>query len=142
MKSEGLLRHYGVSVETVEEAELALEHGGVETIQIIYNMFRFKPADAFFAHARARDVGIIVRVPLASGLLSGAMTRERAFEADDHRAFNRHGEAFDVGETFSGVDFESRSYRRRRSCRRWSPRGRRWRSSRCAGSSCTPPCRW
>ncbi len=106
MKSEGLLRHYGVSVETVEEAELALEHAGVETIQIIYNMFRFKPADAFFAHAKARDVGIIVRVPLASGLLSGAMTRERAFEADDHRAFNRHGEAFDVGETFSGVDFE------------------------------------
>jgi aryl-alcohol dehydrogenase-like predicted oxidoreductase len=107
MKSEGLLRHYGVSVETVEEAELALEHAGVETIQIIYNMFRFKPADAFFAHARARDVGIIVRVPLASGLLSGAMTRDRAFEADDHRAFNRHGEAFDVGETFSGVDFEA-----------------------------------
>jgi aryl-alcohol dehydrogenase-like predicted oxidoreductase len=107
MKSEGLLRHYGVSVETVEEAELALEHAGVETIQIIFNMFRFKPADAFFAHARARDVGIIVRVPLASGLLSGAMTRDRAFEADDHRAFNRHGEAFDVGETFSGVDFEA-----------------------------------
>ncbi len=106
MKSDGMLRHYGVSVETVEEAELALEHEGVETVQIIYNMFRFKPADAFFAHAKARDVGIIVRVPLASGLLSGKMTRERTFEADDHRAFNRHGEAFDVGETFSGVDFE------------------------------------
>ena len=106
MKSEGMLRHYGVSVETVEEAELALEHEGVETVQIIYNMFRFKPADAFFAKAKARDVGIIVRVPLASGLLSGKMTRERTFEADDHRAFNRHGEAFDVGETFSGVDFD------------------------------------
>ena len=107
LKADGLVRHYGVSVETVEEAELALEHEGVETVQIIYNMFRFKPADAFFGRARARDVGIIVRVPLASGLLSGKMTRDRVFEPDDHRAFNRHGEAFDVGETFSGVDFES-----------------------------------
>jgi len=107
LKSDGLVRHYGVSVETVEEAELALEHEGVETVQIIYNMFRFKPADAFLGHARARDVGIIVRVPLASGLLSGAMSRGRTFEPGDHRAFNRHGEAFDVGETFSGVDFDT-----------------------------------
>ena len=107
MVREGRLRHYGVSVETVEEAELALEHEGVETVQIIYNMFRFKPADSFFAHARAREVGIIVRVPLASGLLSGKMTRERSFAPDDHRAFNRQGQAFDVGETFSGVDFET-----------------------------------
>ncbi len=107
LKADGLVQHYGVSVETVEEAELALEHEGVETVQIIYNMFRLKPAEAFFGRARARDVGIIVRVPLASGLLSGKMTRDRVFDADDHRAFNRHGEAFDVGETFSGVDFET-----------------------------------
>lgn len=107
LKEEGLVRHYGVSVETVEEAELALEHEGVATVQIIYNMFRLKPAERFFALARGRDVGIIVRVPLASGLLSGSMTRQRSFAPDDHRAFNRHGEAFDVGETFSGVDFET-----------------------------------
>jgi aryl-alcohol dehydrogenase-like predicted oxidoreductase len=107
MRREGMIRHYGVSVETVEEADLSLEHEGVATVQIIYNMFRLKPADAFFASARQHDVGVIVRVPLASGLLSGKMTRERHFDADDHRAFNRHGEAFDVGETFSGVDFET-----------------------------------
>ncbi len=107
MRAEGMLRHYGVSVETVEEAELALEHEAVATVQIIYNMFRLKPAETFFGRARERDVGIIVRVPLASGLLSGSMTRERVFAPDDHRAYNRHGEAFDVGETFSGVDFES-----------------------------------
>jgi aryl-alcohol dehydrogenase-like predicted oxidoreductase len=107
LKAEGMIRHYGVSVETVEEADLAVEHDGVETVQIIYNMFRLKPADAFFPKARQREVGVIVRVPLASGLLSGTMTRERRFAADDHRAFNRRGEAFDVGETFSGVDFET-----------------------------------
>ncbi|MEJ2287268.1 MAG: aldo/keto reductase [Deinococcales bacterium] len=107
MKAEGMIRHYGVSVETVEEADLAVDHEGVETVQIIYNMFRFKPADAFFPKARQRDVGVIVRVPLASGLLSGKMTRDSQFAPDDHRAFNRQGEAFDVGETFSGVDFET-----------------------------------
>jgi len=107
MKSEGMIAHYGVSVETVEQAGLAVEHEGVATVQIIYNMFRFKPADAFFPKARLRDVGVIVRVPLASGLLSGKMRRDRHFDADDHRAFNRRGEAFDVGETFSGVDFET-----------------------------------
>ncbi len=107
LKAEGMILHYGVSVETVEEGELALEHDGVEAVQIIYNMFRFKPADTFLPRARQHDVGVIVRVPLASGLLSGKMTADRQFAADDHRAFNRHGEAFDVGETFSGVDFES-----------------------------------
>jgi len=107
MKREGMLEHYGVSVETVEQADLALEHEGVASVQIIYNMFRFKPAEASFSKARQRDVGVIVRVPLASGLLSGSMSRDRHFGADDHRAFNRHGEAFDVGETFSGVDFET-----------------------------------
>ncbi len=107
LKQEGALQHYGVSVETVEEAKLAMQHEAVDTIQIIYNMFRLKPALELFEEAKANNVGIIVRVPLASGLLSGKMTKERAFDASDHRNYNRHGEAFDVGETFSGVDFES-----------------------------------
>ena len=107
LKQDGLVRQYGVSVETVEEAGLALARPGLATVQIIFNMFRFKPTDAFFADAVAADVGVIARVPLASGLLSGKMTRERTFAADDHRAYNRHGEAFDAGETFSGVDLET-----------------------------------
>ena len=107
LKSEGALRHYGVSVETVEEANLALEHEGVATVQIIYNMFRFKPAMEFFDAAKKNNVGIICRVPLASGLLSGKMSKDRDFAEDDHRNFNRDGEAFDIGETFSGVDFET-----------------------------------
>ena len=107
LKSEGALRHYGVSVETVEEANLAIEHEGVATVQIIYNMFRFKPALEFFDAAKKNNVGIICRVPLASGLLSGKMSKDRDFAEDDHRNFNRDGEAFDVGETFSGVDFET-----------------------------------
>ena len=107
LKSEGALRHYGVSVETVEEANLAIEHEGVATVQIIYNMFRFKPALEFFDAAKKNNVGIICRVPLASGLLSGKMSKDRDFAEDDHRNFNRDGEAFDIGETFSGVDFET-----------------------------------
>ena len=103
--SEGAVRHYGVSVETVEEANLALEHEGLATVQIIYNMFRHKPAEAFFPNAREKNVGVIVRVPLASGLLTGKFSRDASFAEDDHRNFNRHGEAFDVGETFAGVDF-------------------------------------
>jgi aryl-alcohol dehydrogenase-like predicted oxidoreductase len=107
LKREGVLRHYGVSVETVEEAELSLAYPGVASVQIIYNMFRLKPALEFFGHAREHDVGIIARVPLASGLLSGKMAEDRIFPKDDHRNYNRHGEAFDVGETFSGVPFET-----------------------------------
>ncbi len=107
LKREGRLKHYGVSVETVEEANLAIAHEGVATVQIIYNMFRLKPATDFVPNARAANVGVIARVPLASGLLSGKMTRERAFPASDHRNYNRRGEAFDIGETFSGVDFET-----------------------------------
>ena len=107
LKSKGRIRHYGVSVETVEEARLAVEHEGVASVQIIYNMFRFKPALAFFDSAKAHNVGIITRVPLASGMLSGKMTKDRDFAEDDHRNFNRDGQAFDVGETFSGVDFET-----------------------------------
>lgn len=103
---EGLTRAYGASVERVEEALKAIEYPGVATIQIIFNVFRQRPAGLFFEQARRRDVGVIVRVPLASGLLTGKLGRETTFPPDDHRAFNRHGERFDVGETFAGVDFE------------------------------------
>jgi aryl-alcohol dehydrogenase-like predicted oxidoreductase len=102
----GKLRFYGVSVERVEEALKAIEFEGVQSIQIIYNIFRQRPADLFFREALRRKVGILARLPLSSGLLAGKMTRESVFSSDDHRAFNRKGEAFDRGETFSGVDFE------------------------------------
>jgi aryl-alcohol dehydrogenase-like predicted oxidoreductase len=104
---EGLVRAYGVSVEKIEEALKAIEYPGVATVQIIFNVFRQRPAELFFEQARLRDVGVIVRVPLASGLLTGKFGRETVFAADDHRTFNRHGEQFDVGETFAGVDYES-----------------------------------
>jgi aryl-alcohol dehydrogenase-like predicted oxidoreductase len=104
---KGKLRFYGVSVEKVEEALKAIEFPNVQSVQIIFNIFRQRPADLFFEQARRRQVGILARVPLASGLLSGKMTKASAFAPDDHRAFNRHGEAFDRGETFSGVDFET-----------------------------------
>jgi len=103
----GKLRHYGMSVEKVEEALKAIEFPGVQTVQIIFNIFRQRPAELFFAEAQWRKVGILARVPLASGLLSGKITRNSQFAKDDHRNFNRHGEAFDRGETFSGVDFET-----------------------------------
>lgn len=103
---DGLAGAYGVSVEKVEEALKAIEYPGVSTVQIIFNVFRQRPAKLFFGEARRREVGVIARVPLASGLLTGKVTRETRFAADDHRNFNRHGEAFDVGETFSGVDLE------------------------------------
>jgi aryl-alcohol dehydrogenase-like predicted oxidoreductase len=103
---EGKIRYYGVSVETVEEALKSIEYPGVQTIQIIFNMFRHRPAELFFPEAKRRRVGILARVPLASGLLSGRMNRYTTFPKDDHRNFNRQGEAFDRGETFSGVDFE------------------------------------
>jgi aryl-alcohol dehydrogenase-like predicted oxidoreductase len=103
----GKIRHYGVSVETVDEAMRAIRHPNVKTVQIIFNMFRLKPADAFFDAAAAVRVGILARVPLASGLLTGKLTRSSTFDAGDHRAFNRHGERFDVGETFSGVPYDT-----------------------------------
>ena len=103
---DGKVRYLGVSVEKVSEAMRAIKYDNVCTVQIIFNMFRLKPADAFFAEAQKRDVGILARVPLASGLLTGKMTAQTKFAADDHRQFNRHGEAFDKGETFSGVDYE------------------------------------
>lgn len=101
------IRRFGVSVETIEEAVLALNHPGVRSIQIIFNLFRQRPADELLALAKEREVAIIARVPLASGLLTGRVTRDRAFAADDHRNFNRRGERFDVGETFSGVPLEA-----------------------------------
>jgi aryl-alcohol dehydrogenase-like predicted oxidoreductase len=106
MVAEGRMAAYGVSVERVEEALKAIEYPNVATVQIIFNPFRQRPAGLFFAEAARRGVGIIVRVPLASGLLSGKYTRETTFAQDDHRNFNRHGEQFDVGETFAGVPFE------------------------------------
>lgn len=105
--AEGKVRHYGVSVEKVSEALKAIEYPNVATVQIIFNMFRHKPAEQFFPAARERNVGIIARVPLASGLLTGKMRPDTAFDPADHRAFNRHGESFDKGETFSGVDYET-----------------------------------
>lgn len=103
----GKLRNYGVSVEKVEEALKAIEYPGVKTVQIIFNMFRLRPSELFFPEAIRRNVGILARVPLASGLLTGKLRRDTAFAGDDHRAFNRHGESFDRGETFSGVDYET-----------------------------------
>ena len=105
LTNEGKLRYYGVSVEKVEEALKALEYPGVQSIQIIFNIFRQRPRDLFFAEAQRRQVGIFARLPLSSGLLAGKLTTKSHFAADDHRTFNRHGEAFDRGETFSGVDF-------------------------------------
>lgn len=107
MKAKGKIRHYGVSVERVEEAMKAIEYPGVETVQIIFNMLRQRPAERFFDLAVSGDVGVIVRVPLASGLLTGKMRADTEFAADDHRSYNRHGEAFDVGETFAGVDYST-----------------------------------
>ncbi|WP_437669579.1 aldo/keto reductase [Sorangium sp. So ce131] len=101
----GKIRYYGVSVERVEEALKAIEYPGVQSVQIIYNIFRQRPADLFFAEAKRREVGVLARLPLSSGLLAGKMSPQTAFAADDHRSFNREGAAFDRGETFSGVDY-------------------------------------
>ena len=103
----GKLHYYGVSVEKVEEALKAIEYPGVRSVQIIYNIFRQRPAELFFKEAMRRQVGIIVRLPLSSGMLAGKMTKQSTFAADDHRAFNRQGQAFDRGETFSGLDYET-----------------------------------
>jgi aryl-alcohol dehydrogenase-like predicted oxidoreductase len=107
LQAEGKIRHYGVSVEKVEEALKAIDCPNVKTVQIIFNIFRQRPADLFFREAKAKQIGILARVPLASGLLTGKITRDTVFAPDDHRNFNRFGESFDVGETFSGVDFDA-----------------------------------
>lgn len=107
LKREGKIANLGVSVEKVEEALKAIRFPNVTTVQIIYNMFRHRPATDFFGAALVADVGVIVRVPLASGLLSGKFTKQTSFEPEDHRRFNREGAAFDKGETFSGVPYET-----------------------------------
>jgi aryl-alcohol dehydrogenase-like predicted oxidoreductase len=103
----GKLRHYGVSVETVEQGLKAIEFPNVVSVQIIFNMFRQRPAELFFEQTKKRQTATIIRVPLSSGMLTGKLTSQSTFAKDDHRNFNRHGEAFDVGETFSGVDYET-----------------------------------
>ena len=102
---DGKLLNYGVSVEKVEEALKAIEFPNVKTVQIIFNMFRQRPADLFFEQAKKKQVGVLARVPLSSGMLTGKFTKDSRFENDDHRKFNRNGEDFDKGETFSGVDY-------------------------------------
>jgi aryl-alcohol dehydrogenase-like predicted oxidoreductase len=104
---KGKIRYYGVSVERVEEAIAAMNYEGVQTVQIIFNMFRHRPSELFFDLAKQKKIGILARVPLASGLLTGKMKPNTQFADDDHRKFNRHGEAFDKGETFSGVDYDT-----------------------------------
>ncbi|MEZ4847333.1 MAG: aldo/keto reductase [Bacteroidia bacterium] len=106
LKRIGKIKHYGVSVEKVSEALRAIQRPGVATVQIIFNMMRLKPAEDFFEAAKAANVGILARVPLASGMLTGKFGKKTVFEAGDHRAFNRNGEAFDKGETFSGVNYD------------------------------------
>lgn len=102
----GKLRYYGVSVEKVEEALKAIEYPNVQSVQIIFNIFRQRPLELFFGEARRRKVGILARVPLSSGMLTGKMTRSSTFARDDHRQFNRQGAEFDRGETFSGLDYD------------------------------------
>jgi aryl-alcohol dehydrogenase-like predicted oxidoreductase len=103
----GVIAGYGVSVEKVEEALKAIEFAGVASVQIIFNIVRQRPLERFLGEAARRDVGVLARVPLASGLLTGKLTRETTFAPDDHRAFNRYGESFDMGETFAGLDYET-----------------------------------
>jgi len=107
LQQQGKIRNLGVSVEKVDEALLAIEYPNVNSVQIIFNMFRLKPKDDFFKKASDKEIGIIVRVPLASGLLTGKFDKDTEFESGDHRHFNRNGEAFDKGETFSGVDYQT-----------------------------------
>lgn len=105
LKIEGKIKHYGVSVERIEEGLKAMDYEGVDAIEIIFNMFRLRPIEQFFKRAQEQKVGVIVRVPLASGLLTGKFTKQSTFGKDDHRTFNRDGKAFDKGETFSGVEY-------------------------------------
>ena len=107
LQSDGKIAHAGVSVEKAEEALKAIEYDVIETVQIIFNPFRQRPAERFFERAKAEDVGVIVRVPLASGLLTGQLSRDQEFPENDHRNYNREGEAFDRGETFAGLPFET-----------------------------------
>ncbi len=107
LQKQGKIKNYGVSVEKVEEAIKAIEYENVTTVQIIFNIFRQRPSDLFFDLAKRKNVGILARVPLSSGMLTGKMSKDSQFSEKDHRNYNRHGAAFDVGETFSGVDYET-----------------------------------
>ncbi|MED1201817.1 aldo/keto reductase [Heyndrickxia acidicola] len=107
LQSEGKIRHYGVSVESVEEGLICLEYSNVKSLQVIFNMFRQKPLEKLLPEAHKKGVGILVRLPLASGMLSGKFTKDHVFAKDDHRRFNENGEAFNVGETFAGLGFEN-----------------------------------
>jgi aryl-alcohol dehydrogenase-like predicted oxidoreductase len=107
LQQEGLLRYFGASVETSEEALLCLEQEGLASLQIIFNLFRQHVADEVFAKAKEKGVALIIRVPLASGLLSGKFTKDTVFDDNDHRHYNANGEAFNAGETFSGIDFKA-----------------------------------
>jgi aryl-alcohol dehydrogenase-like predicted oxidoreductase len=104
---QGKIRYYGVSVEKVEEALKAIEYPNVQSVQIIFNLFRQRPSDSFFQQASQKQVGILARLPLSSGMLAGKMGHQTSFSKDDHRNFNRYGESFDRGETFSGIDYDS-----------------------------------
>ncbi|MGH8020699.1 MAG: aldo/keto reductase [Opitutaceae bacterium] len=106
MKSAGLVRRWGASVESMDEAQICLQQDGLSALQIIFNIYRQKPIDTLFADAKSKGVALIVRLPLASGLLSGKFTKDTRFAADDHRNFNRDGQSFNVGETFAGLPFE------------------------------------
>lgn len=106
LQQEGKIRMYGVSVETVDEGLTALQYPGVRALQVIFNVFRQKPLEELFPKAKEQGVGILARVPLASGLLTGKFTKDATFPADDHRNYNRDGQQFNVGETFAGVPFE------------------------------------
>ena len=105
--AQGKIRHYGVSVERIVEAEKAMEFPNVQSVMIVFNMFRQRPAEVFLDEAKRRGVGVLARVPLASGMLTGKMSSTTTFAPDDHRSYNRNGESFDKGETFSGADFET-----------------------------------
>jgi aryl-alcohol dehydrogenase-like predicted oxidoreductase len=106
LRQEGKIRHFGVSVESMEEARISIEQSDLSSLQIIFNIFRQKPIEALFDQAQAKKVALIIRLPLASGLLSGRYTKETKFPERDHRTFNRNGESFNVGETFAGLPFE------------------------------------
>jgi aryl-alcohol dehydrogenase-like predicted oxidoreductase len=106
LKSDGLIRHFGASVESMDEARACLQQDGLDALQIIFNLFRQKPIDELFDLAQQRGVALIVRLPLASGLLAGKFTKQTTFPPDDHRAYNRNGEKFNVGETFAGLPFD------------------------------------
>jgi aryl-alcohol dehydrogenase-like predicted oxidoreductase len=122
LKSEGLIKHFGASVETMEEAKICLRHADCDSLQIIFNIFRQKPIDELFAEAEEKGVAMIVRLPLASGLLAGTYNRDTTFAAHDHRNYNRDGAKFNVGETFAGLEF-SRGVELSGRLKAWVPPG-------------------